>query len=182
MPGKEHKKTIEMKKLSMLAAVAIAFGIVVEASAQQIEIGKNTKIERSEVPIRILKSLENEFPETSNFQDQTWYLHYMEGKGSLTAKVYKVVIENSDLDFTAYYKPDGGFEKANEIKKHAQLPEAVEATIHSQYSNWKVVDRNEIISVGRFNRDRFEIQLEKGNLERLILISPDGKVIRDRHS
>lgn len=67
----------------MLAAVAIAFGIVVEANAQQIEIGKNTKIERSEVPIRILKSLENEFPETSNFQDQTWYLHYMEGKGSL---------------------------------------------------------------------------------------------------
>ena len=44
-----------MKKLSMLAAVAIAFGIVVEANAQQIEIGKNTKIERSEVPIRIPK-------------------------------------------------------------------------------------------------------------------------------
>lgn len=39
----------------MLAAVAIAFGIVVEANAQQIEIGKNTEIERSEVPIRIPK-------------------------------------------------------------------------------------------------------------------------------
>ncbi len=171
-----------MKKLSLIAAMALAIGIVIEANAQQIEIGKNKKIERSEVPIRILKSLANEFPETNDFQDQNWYLHYMEGKGDLTAKVYKVVIENADLDFTAYYKPDGEFEKANEMKKHVQLPEAVASTIKSQYSNWQVIDKNEIISVGTFNRDRFEVQLERGEIERLIVISPDGKVIRDRHS
>jgi hypothetical protein len=171
-----------MKKLSIFAAVAIAFGIVVEANAQQIEIGKNRKIERSEVPIRILKSLDNEFPETSNFQDQNWYLHYMEGKGSLTAREYKVVIKNDDLEFTAYYKPDGEFEKANEVKKHVALPQPVQATLGSQYGDWNVTDKNELISIGRINRDKFEVQLKKNNTERLVVIDPDGKVLRDRHA
>lgn len=169
-----------MKKLWMLALSATMVVFAIEANAQQMEIGKNKKVERSEVPIQILKSLENEFPEASGVKDQSWYLHFMEGKGSLTARVYKVVVETDQVSFTGYYRPDGSFEKANETKKHVQLPLAVESTIKADYASWEIVDRNEIISVGRINRDRFEVQMAHSGHQKLIVLSPEGEVLKDR--
>lgn len=142
-----------MKAITFLAAILIG---TTSLFAQDVP--------ESQVPSVILNTFKKEFPKAS---DVEW-----EREGEL----YNVDFEIGFFtDYEAWFEASGKLIKYSEEISESDLPNAVKEALKKEFDGYRIDD------VEKFTENNVEtylVEIEKGNDERHILFSKDGKSIQ----
>lgn len=121
-------------------------------------------IPESQVPSVVLNKFKAEFPKA---KDVEW-----EMKGS----EYNVEFEIGWFtDYEAWFSGTGQLLRYTEEISNGDLPTAVKDAIKNQHDGYRIDDAKKIVENGT---EKFLVEIEKGNDERKLLFSGDGKFIK----
>lgn len=144
-----------MKALTFLAAALIATASVFAQDVQE-----------SEVPSVILNTFKKEFPKAS---DVEW-----ERKGEL----YNVDFEIGFFsDYEAWFDASGKMIKYSEEISESDLPQAIKEAIKNQFDGYRIDD---VEKITENNTETFLVEIEKGNDEKHLAFSKDGKLVESK--
>lgn len=120
-------------------------------------------VQESQVPSVIVNNFKKEFPKAS---DVEW-----EKKGDN----YNVDFEIGwGVDYEAWYAATGKLIKYKQEISDANLPQAVKDAIKKDHAGFRIDDAKKYVENGV---ETYQVELEKGQDERKITFSKDGKLI-----
>lgn len=142
-----------MKAITFLAAILIG---TTSLFAQDVP--------ESQVPSVILNTFKKEFPKASDIE---W---------ELEGELYNVDFEIGYFtDYEAWFDASGKLIRYSEEISKKDLPKAVKNSVKSQFKGYRIDD---VEKFTENNVETYRIEIEKGNDERYILFSKDGKLIQ----
>lgn len=142
-----------MKKIVMIVA-GLMLGTIL-SYAQDIH--------ESQVPSVVLNNFKKEFPKAS---DVEW-----EQKGS----GYEVDFEIGFTDHGAWFDATGKLVKHTEKLKARDLPQSIQNSVKQNYAGFRTKDVKKIIAEGETT---YELEVEKGKTEWILLFNPSGTELR----
>lgn len=144
-----------MKAITFLAAI---FMTTASLFAQDVP--------ESEVPSVILNTFKKEFPKAS---DVEW-----ERQG----EQYNVDFEIGFFtDFEAWFDASGKLLRQSEDISESDLPNAVKDAIKKQFDGYHIDD---VEKITESNVETFLVEIEKGNDEKHLYFSNDGKIVKNK--
>ena len=149
-----------MKVLSIIAVCSILFVASVDADDTE------TTVERSEIPEAVLKAFELAYPEAIV---SAYCVVLVEEK-----KIYQVETKREDLEVDFFYLADGTLYQIEEDIPLNSLPELVAESVKKAFSITKI---DEASKVTRGETILFVIDVEVGETEYELVISPTGKIL-----
>lgn len=121
-------------------------------------------IPESQVPAVVVNNFKKEFPKADDIE---WEL-----KGNL----YNVEFEIGwSTDYEAWYNASGKLVKYTKEISEKDVPSAIINAIKTQYKGYRVDDAKMIVENGT---ETYKVEIEKGDSERDLIFSKDGKVIK----
>jgi hypothetical protein len=143
----------QMKTIPFLAAILLG---TASLFAQDVS--------ESQVPSVILNNFKKAFPKAS---DVEW-----ERQGEQYNVDFEIGFFN---DYEAWFDASGKMIKYSEDISKSDVPQAIKESIKKQFDGFRIDDADKITE----NKvDTFLIEIEKGNDERKLLFSKDGKLIQ----
>lgn len=134
------------------------FGIMTSACGQ-----------KTEVPANVKKAFEQKVP---NAKDVEWEYDSED-------KVWEVEYETGEEELVSAFDENGKWVETEKKIKFSELPEAVMATLKSDYANYEVEDAEFVETPkGSFYEVEIELKEDDKETEYDILITPDGKVVK----
>ena len=119
-------------------------------------------IPQKDVPAVVVNAFQQKFPQQSIVE---W--EYKKG-------LYEAEFEIKNLDYSVYIDSTGKIVRYKKEINVNELPAAVNAAIQKDFSGYKIEDIKKIeASTGV----TYKVELEKGEDERKITFSPDGKIV-----
>ncbi|SDW33114.1 PepSY-like domain-containing protein [Aequorivita viscosa] len=141
-----------MKAITFLTAVLIG---TTSLFAQDVP--------ENQVPSVILNTFKKEFPKASDIE---W-----EREGEL----YNVDFEIGYFtDYEAWFDASGKLIKYSEEISEKDLPQAVKDTVKKQFDGYRIDD---VEKITENNIETYRVEIEKGNDERYVTFSKNGKLI-----
>ena len=142
-------------KTKLILAIALLFLGTTSTFAQDLT--------ESQVPTVIVNNFKKEFPKAKDIEWQK--------KGGQ----YNVDFEIGwGVDFEAWFSESGNLIKYKQEISEADLPQAIKDAIKKEYAGFRIDDAKKIVKNGV---DTYKVELEKGQDERKLVFSKDGKVI-----
>ena len=144
-----------MKTITFLAAILVGTASVFAQDVPQ-----------NEVPSAILNTFNNAFPKAS---DVEW-----ERMGEQYNVDFEIGFFN---DYEAWFDASGKMIKYSEDISKSDIPQAVKESIKNQFDGYQIDDANKITE----NKvETFLIEIEKGNDEKKLLFSKEGKLVPNK--
>ncbi len=120
-------------------------------------------VPENQVPSVILNTFKKEFPKASDIE---W-----EREGEL----YNVDFEIGYFtDYEAWFDASGKLIKYSEEISEKDLPQAVKDTVKKQFDGYRIDD---VEKITENNIETYRVEIEKGNDERYVTFSKNGKLI-----
>ncbi len=119
-------------------------------------------IQEAQVPSVIVNNFKKEFPKA---KDVEW-----EKKGDQ----YNVDFEIGwGTDYEAWFSESGKLIKYKQEISEADLPQPIKDAIQKEYAGYRIDDAKKIVKNGV---DTYKVEIEKGQDERKLVFSKDGKL------
>lgn len=137
--------------------------------------GKTTVITTADVPDSVLMSFKTKYP-TIEKVEWVKYEPIESDELDMDDNYYYVRYNNNGADYTSWYNNMGEWVKTStKIEGNANLPDAVNQTINTQYPGYTIV---EIDKENDKNMDMYEVELKKDDAKVKVKILPDGTVFK----
>lgn len=142
-----------MKSLKVAALALLATAAV---SAQDLK--------ESEVPAKLLANFNKEY---STATDVEW---------EKEKELYKVEFDMDRNEYELWYDASGKMTKMEKELKVTELPQAIKSKISSSYASYKIDD----IEIKEENgKTTYEVELEDGRKEIIVIFDESGSVIKE---
>ncbi len=168
----DNDKKVETETSSNTTKTEVPIATVADVAKTE---GKTTVVAIADVPDSVRKSFEIKYPRVERAE---WvrYEPIESDDLDMDDNYYYVRYNTSGADYTSWYNNRGEWVKTStKIEGNANLPDAVNQTINSQYPGYTIV---EIDKENDKNTDMFEIELKKGEEKVKVKILPDGSVFK----
>ncbi|MDR2969253.1 MAG: PepSY-like domain-containing protein [Tannerellaceae bacterium] len=126
--------------------------------------GRNEDVRPSDVPAAVLSGFNTVF---SGARDIDW---------EVSANVYKVDFEINNVDYDAWYRPDGTLLAYKFDVTRSSLPQVVNAAITSRFAGYGIDDAEKVVKAGSAG---YLVELESRNMEEDAYFGEDGTYISD---
>ncbi len=141
-----------MKNLFLMFAVVAMFSL--NACAQKSK----------EVPAKVKTSFNQKFPDATRIK---W--------DKENAKEWEAEFKMNGKEYSANFSTEGTWKETEYEIENSEIPAAIKNTLDTEFKGYKVEEAEVSKTVeGKV----FEIQLEKGDKEIEVAISPDGKIVK----
>ena len=168
----DNDKKVETETSTNTTKTEVPIATVADVAKTE---GKTTVVAIADVPDSVRKSFEIKYPRVERAE---WvrYEPIESDDLDMDDNYYYVRYNTSGADYTSWYNNRGEWVKTStKIEGNANLPDAVNQTINSQYPGYTIV---EIDKENDKNTDMFEIELKKGEEKVKVKILPDGSVFK----
>ena len=172
----DNDKKVETETSSNTTKTEVPIATVADVAKTE---GKTTVVAIADVPDSVRKSFEIKYPRVERAE---WvrYEPIESDDLDMDDNYYYVRYNTSGADYTSWYNNRGEWVKTStKIEGNANLPDAVNQTINSQYPGYTIV---EIDKENDKNTDMFEIELKKGEEKVKVKILPDGSVFKRKET
>lgn len=178
-----------MKKLIVVAILFAALGSVVAQDSETLTI---KKIDKKIVPAAVIASVEKEYPEgivelweaipVEAFESYYVVSETNDLKLGEKPEYYQVTMKSDRSKTFAVYNAKGNLIHSREIIRDTALPESISTAIVANYPGWKITGDKEIIMQNRGIQDNYKVEITKGKEKRILIMDPDGQVIKEHKS
>lgn len=173
-----------MKRLfiGLLVCLFVASASVVSAQAI-MPTEQHKKVESYEVPAPVLQSVADKFEKVYKSKKQQWVVNYLESQKVITPQSYELTVKDKSVDFKGVFYPAGDVKSVNMVVKDPALPSSVQTALNEHYSDWKVVQKEELKENDwRNSRDEYKVKIENGSDRRLVVVNSNGEIIKDKRT
>jgi len=127
-------------------------------------MGYGQSLQKKDVPDAVVQSFTKQFPQ---IKDANW---------SKENNQYEVNFEQNDNAMSATYDAQGNHIETETELNTNQLPQPVQSTIASQFSDYKLKEAAKIVND---NGTSYEAELHKGEKSFDVIFNADGKVLKN---
>jgi len=183
-----------MKKFWLIASLFIT-SLSVSAQEDTATVLKASRqITKELTPQQIIDSLHKRFP---NAQAVQYYKMPKEGVengwqvtegdlGGADVEYYVLKFKNDKINYYGLYQADGTLVESKLEQKEAALPEAVKTSLRTMaandYKGWKLRSSSYHKTIDyQKNNTYYEIVAAKGEERKVLIMSPDGKVVKEKN-
>ncbi len=181
-------KTITtMKKLILIILCSLS-GIVLAQAQSETLVLKHVK--KGEEPKAVMEAVKRDFPKAivgdlsflpAKLYGEYWSTSYENNLDGNSPDFYKVNLKEKDGSYEAVYDKSGNVIFSLTLIKEAQLPKEITKALATKYPGWKIVNDQEKITYRKgAAKEAFRVQIQESNMNRSLLLSANGKVLKDR--
>jgi hypothetical protein len=182
-----------MKKFLLIACLFItSFYVSAQEGDSALVVRASKPISRELTPQQVIDSLQKRFPNAEAVQYYKtpkegvvngWQVTEDGNVSDQNIEYYTLSFKNDKIQYYGLYYADGTLVKSKLAQQEATLPEPVQTTLRSMkatdYKDWKLLSSSyhKTIDYSKHNT-YYEVTAAKGDERKLLIMSPDGKVLK----